>query len=170
MCGGAISDHATRGHLRHANDYFFTTTSSGLSLAARLCTTSALPVVLALSLRARWTSSAGMIPASPALRRLLPLPSTSTIKLPSITCSNSWAPGCTCQGAAGREFDDTDDSFLNHLTLAFEIVAQDLGELRSRLFHRIVRERWSRHCQARQPKKLAANDWHRFLPLTFATA
>src|SRR5262249_8212643 len=91
----------TRGVTTYATGrYFFTTTISGLSLAARLCTTSALPVVLALSLRARWTSSAGMIPASPALRRLLPLPSTSTIKLPSITCSNSWAPGCTCQGAA----------------------------------------------------------------------
>jgi hypothetical protein len=37
----------------HRQDYFFTTTISGLSFAALLWTTSALPVVLALSLRAR---------------------------------------------------------------------------------------------------------------------
>ena len=38
---------------RDATGYFFTTTISGLSFAARLWTTSALPFALALSLRAR---------------------------------------------------------------------------------------------------------------------
>src|SRR5215813_2043004 len=84
----------------NASGYFFTTTISGLSFAARLWTTSALPLTLALSLRARWTSSAGMMPASPVLSSVLPLPSISTVTLPSITCSSSWAPGCICQGAA----------------------------------------------------------------------
>src|SRR4030095_11352490 len=88
------------GNAARFDGYFFTTTISGLSLAARLWTTSALPSALALSLRARWTSSAGMIPASPDLSSVLPLPSISTIKLPSITCSSSWAPGCMCPGAA----------------------------------------------------------------------
>src|SRR5262245_61410408 len=41
-----------------------------------------------------------MIPASPALRSVLPFPSISTIKLPSITCSSSWAPGCRGQPQA----------------------------------------------------------------------
>src|SRR5262249_60983318 len=70
--------------------------------------------------------------------------------------------------AARREFDDADDGFLNYLTLALEIVAQDLGKLRSplRLFQRNGRERWSGHCEAGQPKKLAANDCHCSLPLT----
>src|SRR5206468_3554933 len=48
----------------------FTTTISGLSLAALLCTTNALALALVLSLRARWTRSAAMIPASPAFSRV----------------------------------------------------------------------------------------------------
>src|SRR5260370_850190 len=81
-------------------NYFFTTTINGLSLAALLWTTSAFAFVLALSLRARWTSSAAIIPASPVLRSVAPCPSISTVTSPSMTWSSSWAPGCMCQGAA----------------------------------------------------------------------
>ena len=64
---------------------FLTTVISGLSLEALLCTTNALTLALVLSLRARWTRSAAMIPASPAFSRVMPAPSTSTTRLPSNT-------------------------------------------------------------------------------------
>jgi hypothetical protein len=63
----------------------FATTISGLSLAALLCTTNALALALVLSLRARWTRSAAMMPASPAFSRVTAAPSTSTTRLPSNT-------------------------------------------------------------------------------------
>jgi hypothetical protein len=65
--------------------YFFTTTISGLSLAALLWTTNALTFALVFSLRARWTRSAAMIPASPVFSSVVPAPSTSTTRFPSIT-------------------------------------------------------------------------------------
>jgi hypothetical protein len=63
--------------------YRFTATTNGLSLAPRLCTTSAFALALVLSLRARWGMSPGMMKASPGFTPAIPRPSTSTIRLPS---------------------------------------------------------------------------------------
>ena len=59
------TEHETPAEVRQRFRYFFTTTISGLSLAALLWPTRALTLALVFSFRARWTRSAAMIPASP---------------------------------------------------------------------------------------------------------
>src|SRR5437867_568639 len=55
-----------------SDHYRLTATTSGLSLALRLCTTNALAGVEALPFLARWGISAGIMPASPGLRTFDP--------------------------------------------------------------------------------------------------
>src|SRR5262249_31729039 len=85
----------------NATNYPLTTTINGLSFSALLWTTNAFAVVLALSLRARWTSSAGANPASPLFKSVAPLSSLFTLPLSSQTVGRSFGPRGLCPRAGG---------------------------------------------------------------------
>jgi hypothetical protein len=68
------------------------------------------------------------------------------------------------RSASGWKFDNARDGLLHGMVLAFEVLSQDLGQLRPflgiRLCARTIPNRRSYSSKTKQPEAIAANDFH----------